>query len=88
MAKKKTVKEWARAMVTYNGGVSMTIRGVKFLGGRVKPVTDRKLAERLKRKPKFSVQDEFNEVEVEPDAEDAASGPKATRTRRTRKPKG
>lgn len=72
MAKKEMVKVWSRAMVTYNGGVSMTTRGVKFIGGRVKPITNRKLAEYLKGKPKFSVQDEFTEVEVEVDPDDEA----------------
>ena len=83
MAKKiKTVKRWSRAMVVYNGGVSMTTRGVKFLRGRAKPITDRKLATYLATKKHFSVQDEFVEVEAEPEPETTT-----TKTRRTRKTK-
>lgn len=57
-------KQFKKAIVTYNGGLSYQFRGKLFKQNRSMTVTDEKLALALRKKKDFSVQVEYTETEA------------------------
>ncbi len=74
-------KKWKKAVITYNGGVSLTVRGHQFKLNRPVTVLNESLAKKLAKKKNFSVQHEY--VDVDEPKPATAKPVKKKRTRRS-----
>lgn len=72
-------KQFKKAVVTYNGGLSYTFRGTVFKQSRPTTVSSEKLARALDGMKGFSVQMEFSEVPDEDEGKTAAKPVKKTK---------